>query len=202
MAARGALVRKGQDKRSEEVATLGRGAEAWGDSIAWEPEARVRLAWPVKGWASLRVFEPFRVADRKKCPDVDPAECACEADEAGDWWAALKFSATLDAMPRLPAALEGDRGEWVDRGDVALGAGYLADAVGRYSRAIVCASVRRAELPKTNNRGDAAAATRIVRGDVPRPRRGSSVETNRHDARIYERDRRAPRTRRDEARFG
>lgn len=141
VAGKGALLRAGPSKAAAEVATpLRRGAEAWGDVVEWLADGtpRVRLTWPTPGWATLSQFEPFRVPDKAKVA-LSAADIGCEPDDPGDWWAATKFLSSLNAMPRLPAAMEGEAAAWLERGDVALGAGYLADAVGRYSRAIVFA---------------------------------------------------------------
>ena len=90
--------------------TLKRGAEAFGDAVEWvdDKTPRVRLLWPARGWATLNVFEPFRIADRTRV-DIGPEEICCEPDDPGDWWAALRLVSTLNAMPRLPAAVEGER---------------------------------------------------------------------------------------------
>ena len=182
VAGKGAKVRAGRDLASAEVATLKRGAEAWGVAVAWLDDGtpRVELAWPHGGWATLNVFEPFRVPDRSRAL-IEPAEVVCEPDDPGDWWAAFKLVSNLNAMPRLPSGGDGERGEWLERGDVALQADYFADAVGRYSRAIICA-YRDQHLGKLASPDDycvvyamRALAFWRARGALPEPDRDAAL---------------------------
>ena len=151
-------------------------------SVAWLDDGtpRVELAWPHGGWATLNVFEPFRVPDRSRAL-IEPAEVVCEPDDPGDWWAAFKLVSNLNAMPRLPSGGDGERGEWLERGDVALQADYFADAVGRYSRAIICA-YRDQHLGKLASPDDycvvyamRALAFWRARGALPEPDRDAAL---------------------------